>query len=223
MTGCPTPRKSRQCQCESEGCLAASGNSESPGDFSDIRGQRPAVEAALIAAAGGHHLLMLGPPGAGKSMIAQRSATILPPLTYVHALEVTALHSLRGRINPAHPLITQPPFEAPHAGITPAALLGGGSGYALPGVVSLHIEVFSSSTSVEIPAGTLDMLRTPLQEGEVRLGRSKGTVTYPSRCQLVLAGNSCPCGAPSPQDCRCSSATRARYRARASPARSWIG
>lgn len=207
----------QQCQCESEGILAASGNSESPGDFSDIRGQRPAVEAALIAAAGGHHLLMLGPPGAGKSMIAQRIPTILPPLTYVHAMEVTALHSLRGRINPAHPLITQPPFEAPHAGITPAALLGGGSGYALPGVVSLaHRGVLFLDECTEIPAGTLDMLRTPLQEGEVRLGRSKGTVTYPSRCQLVLAGNSCPCGAPSPQDCRCSSATRARYRARLS-------
>lgn len=202
---------------ETQNIVTTLTSSATPGDFADIRGQRAAVEAALIAAAGGHHLLLLGPPGAGKSMIAQRLPTILPPLTYAHALEVTALHSLRGRINPAQPLITQPPFEAPHPGITAAALLGGGSGYALPGVVSLaHRGVLFLDECTEIPAATLDMLRTPLQEGEVRLSRSKGTVTYPSRCQLVLAGNSCPCGAPTPQDCRCSSATRARYRARLS-------
>lgn len=215
--GVPHAAEVRECQRETQGILAASGNRASPGDFSDIRGQRPAVEAALIAAVGGHHLLMLGPPGAGKSMIAQRIPTILPPLAYAQALEVTALHSLRGKIDPTQPLITRPPFEAPHAGITSAALLGGGSGYALPGVISLaHRGVLFLDECTEIPAGVLDMLRTPLQEGEVRLSRSKGTVTYPSRCQLVLAGNSCPCGAPSPQECRCSSATRARYRARLS-------
>lgn len=186
-------------------------------DFADIRGQRQAVEAALIAAAGGHNLLMLGPPGAGKSMIAQRLPTILPTLSYSHSLEVTAIHSLRRHLNPTHPLITRPPFEAPHAGITAAALLGGGSGYAAPGVVSLaHRGVLFLDECTEIPTATLDMLRTPLQDGEVRISRSKGTVTYPSRCQLVLAGNSCPCGAPSPRECRCSSATRARYRARLS-------
>lgn len=186
-------------------------------DFADIRGQRSAVQAALVAAAGGHHMLMLGPPGAGKSMIAQRLPTILPRLSYAHALEVTAVHSLKGCLDAEHPLITVPPFEAPHAGITGPALLGGGSGYASPGAVSLaHRGVLFLDECTEIPASILDMLRAPLQDGEVRISRSKGTVTYPSRCQLILAGNSCPCGAPTPQECHCSSATRARYRARLS-------
>ena len=148
-------------------------------DFADIRGQRSAVEAALVAAAGGHHMLMLGPPGAGKSMIAQRLPTILPRLSYAHALEVTAVHSLKGCLDAEHPLITVPPFEAPHAGITGPALLGGGSGYASPGAVSLaHRGVLFLDECTEIPASILDMLRAPLQDGEVRISRSKGTVTY---------------------------------------------
>ncbi|MFY9189783.1 MAG: YifB family Mg chelatase-like AAA ATPase [Lawsonella sp.] len=182
-------------------------------DFCDIRGQRQAIETALIAAAGGHHLLMLGPPGSGKSMIAARIPSILPRLNFEESLEVTSIHSILGELNPAAPLMTEAPFVAPHPRITAAALLGGGSGFAKPGAISrAHRGVLFLDECTEIKSSTLDLLRTPLQEKEIRLSRSQGTVTYPAHFQLVLAGNSCPCGAPTVAECRCSSSVKERYR-----------
>lgn len=182
-------------------------------DFSDVRGQRKAVEAALIAAAGGHHLLMLGPPGSGKSMIAARIPTILPRLSFEQSLEVTSIHSVLGEIDPSDPLITQPEYVAPHSGITAAALIGGGAGLARPGAISkAHHGVLFLDECTEMKSSVLDLLRTPLQDGEIRLSRSQGTVTYPARFQLVLAGNACPCGAPSVAECQCSTAVKERYR-----------
>lgn len=186
-------------------------------DFSDVRGQRKAVEGALVAAAGGHHILMLGPPGSGKSMIAARIPTILPKLNFEQSLEVTSVHSILGEIDPSEPLITEPAFVAPHPGVTAAALIGGGAGLARPGAISkAHQGVLFLDECTEMKTALLDLLRTPLQDGEIRLSRSQGTVTYPARFQLILAGNACLCGAASVAECQCSSSVRERYRRRLS-------
>ena len=177
--------------------------------MSDIAGQHAAKHAAEVAAAGGHHLLMLGPPGAGKSMIAARVPSILPPLTTEQSLEATAIHSIAG--SPGR-VVSAAPFVAPHSSITRASLLGGGSGRPRPGAVSLaHHGVLFLDEASEVAAGALDGLRAPLEEGEVRLVRSRGVVVYPARFQLVLAANPCRCAAEDPARCTCTPGQRQAY------------
>ena len=177
-------------------------------DFADLAGQPAARLAAEVAAAGGHHMLLLGPPGSGKSMIAARLPGILPPLTPAESLEATAVHSVAGRGE----VVAQAPFIDPHHSITRAALLGGGSGVPRPGAVSLahHGVLFLDEVS-EIPAAVLDGLRTPLEDGHVRLIRSRREVIFPARFQLILAANPCRCAAEDPARCRCRSRERSTY------------
>ena len=178
-------------------------------DFADIAGQPGARFAAEIAAAGGHHLLMIGPPGSGKSMIAERLPSILPPLTQTQTIEATTVHSVAGMVETA---VHHAPFVAPHHSVTRAALLGGGAGHPRPGAVSLaHHGVLFLDEASEIPARVLDGLRTPLEHGRVRIMRARREVTFPARFQLVLAANPCLCGAEQPTSCTCTSAQRAGY------------
>lgn len=178
-------------------------------DFSDIAGQHDAKKAAEIAAAGGHHLMMIGPPGSGKSMVAARIPGILPRLDNKQAVAATAIHSLAGTVGK---VVEIPPFIAPHASITRAALMGGGSGNPRPGAVSLahHGVLFLDEVS-ETPAAVLDSLRAPLEEGEVRIARARREITYPARFQLIMAANPCRCAAEDPVSCRCSATERQGY------------
>jgi magnesium chelatase family protein len=170
-----------------------------------------------VAAAGGHHLLLTGPPGTGKTMLAQRMVGLLPPLTDTEALEVTAVHSVAGLLAPDAPLITAPPFVAPHHTSSVAALVGGGSGLAKPGAVSrAHRGVLFLDEVAEFGPRSLEALRTPLEDGEVRLARRDGVVRYPARCQLVLAANPCPCAPADERDCICAPSARRRYLGRLS-------
>lgn len=179
-------------------------------DMKDVVGQPQARCAAEVAAVGGHHMLMIGPPGSGKSMIAERLPGILPALSPQQRIEATAVNSVAGRTFDG-PVLT-PPFVAPHHSVTRAALLGGGAGNPLPGAISLahHGVLFLDEVS-EIPASILDTLRTPLEHGKVRMVRSKQDVTFPARFQLILAANPCRCGAEHVHDCTCTSSVRAHY------------
>jgi magnesium chelatase family protein len=187
-------------------------------DMSDIRGQPIAKIALQLAAAGGHHLLMVGPPGAGKTMLARRLPGLMPALTDAEALEVTRVHSAAGQLNANSSLILEPPFRAPHHGASAVALVGGGSGAMRPGEISLaHRGVLFLDELGEFSAVALDGLRQPLEEGEVNVSRSHGQVTYPATLLLVAAMNPCPCGeSGAPGACRCSDASRARYHRRVS-------
>lgn len=180
-----------------------------PLDFRDVAGQAPAKKAAEIAAAGGHHLMMVGPPGSGKSMIAARLPSILPPLSIDESVETTAVHSLAGS---AGTVIGHAPFIAPHSSVTRAGLLGGGGARVRPGAVSLaHNGVLFLDEVSEIPAAFLDGLRAPLEEGIVRVSRARREVSFPARFQLVMAANPCRCGADQASRCRCRSADRQNY------------
>lgn len=179
-------------------------------DMADVVGQDDAKLAAEIAAAGGHHLMMIGPPGSGKSMIAARIPGILPPLTAEEAVEATAVHSIAGTGN--NGLLQSAPFVAPHHSITAAGLLGGGAGHVKPGAVSkAHHGVLFLDEVSEIPAHILDSLRVPLESGEVRLVRGQREIILPAQFQLVLAANPCRCGAEEPSLCGCSASVRRRY------------
>lgn len=166
---------------------------ENPLDLADVVGQPEAVDALIVAAAGGHHLLMSGPPGAGKTMLARRLPGILPPLDDEAALSVASVRSLAG--DTVTRLSRTPPFESPHHGATAAALIGGGSGVVRPGAIARASEgVLFLDEGGEFPASVLDALRQPLESGTIQVHRSGIAATYPARFQLVVATNPCPCG-----------------------------
>ena len=187
-------------------------------DLADITGQERVKRALEIAAAGGHNLLMVGPPGSGKTMIARRVPTILPPLTLAEAIEVTRIHSVAGRLPADAPLVVRRPFRAPHHTISSAGLVGGGAS-PRPGEVSLaHLGVLFLDEFTEFRVSALEGLRQPLEDGEVTISRALTTVTYPARHMLVAAMNPCPCGfrGDPGRDCRCPEYRLRAYRSRLS-------
>ncbi|GAA4916043.1 YifB family Mg chelatase-like AAA ATPase [Streptomonospora salina] len=185
-------------------------------DLADVLGQPVARRAVEVAAAGGHNLMMIGPPGTGKSLLAERLPTVLPRLAAEESLEVTAIHSAADLLPDRWPLIVEPPFCAPHHTATRAAVVGGGSTRLRPGCVSLaHRGALFLDEAPEFARGVLDSLRQPLETGEVTVARSAATVRFPARFLLVLAANPCPCGKPG-NACTCSSTQRRRYLSRLS-------
>lgn len=185
-------------------------------DLSEVLGQPVARRAVEIAAAGGHNLMMLGSPGTGKSLLAERLPTVLPRLAPTEALEATAIHSVAGMLPANAPLITLPPFAAPHHSSTRASIIGGGSGHPSPGWVSkAHRGVLFVDEAPQFGRGVLDALREPLERGEVVLARAASTVTLPARFQLVMAANPCPCAKPGSL-CTCPAGERRRYLSRIS-------
>ncbi|MET4059678.1 magnesium chelatase family protein [Arthrobacter sp. UYP6] len=188
-------------------------------DMADIAGQSEARFAVEVAAAGAHHLLMTGPPGAGKTMLAERLPGLLPNLSDTHAMEVTAIHSLVWGGRTCCQLLRRPPFESPHHTASSAAIIGGGSGIARPGAASrAHRGVLFLDEAPEYDRRVLDALRQPLESGKVDLHRAAGTASYPARFQLVMAANPCPCGLASGKgiDCTCTPQQRRRYFSRLS-------
>ncbi|GAA1175467.1 magnesium chelatase family protein [Kitasatospora gansuensis] len=188
-------------------------------DLADVAGQHQARRALEIAAAGGHHLFLKGPPGAGKTMLAERLPALLPPLTQAESLEVTAVHSVAGLLPTDRPLIDSPPYYAPHHSTTMPAIVGGGSGLPRPGAVSLaHRGILFLDEAPEFPVRVLDALRQPLESGEVTIARSAGSVRLPARFQLCLAANPCPCGRHSRrgEGCECTPTMVSRYQSRLS-------
>ena len=185
-------------------------------DFADVKGQDELIDAIILGAAGGHNILMIGEPGCGKTMIAQRIPTILPAMSEKESLEVTKIHSIAGLLDTGAGLVEQRPFRAPHHNVSLNALIGGGS-YAQPGEVSLaHNGVLFLDEIAEFSKSTLDALRQPMEDKRVTISRVNGTNSYPANFMFVAAMNPCPCGYYPSKKCRCTDYEIIHYRGKIS-------
>lgn len=193
--------------------------SASPFDLADVKGQENVKRAFEVAAAGGHNVIMVGPPGSGKTMIAKRLPSILPPMTFDEALETTKIHSVAGVLPSGTPLITARPFRSPHHTISDAALVGGGMGVARPGEISLaHHGVLFLDELPEFARNALEVLRQPLEDNRITISRTKLSLTFPCNFMLVASMNPCPCGnfGNPNADCSCSPMQIQRYMSKVS-------